>query len=140
VPEAQLNLLQRSFAFMRQLRKRATKIMGSKLWDTNRGTSALDNFENAARRHAPADNAPGFVHAAEDSAGLNLGPGHPGINRLFGPARHRHAADPFTREIAAACSGAMKPLSAASTASLRIAESRWLMVEEERRRASRFAR
>ena len=35
------------------------------------GASAVDDFEDAARRHARSDDAPGFVHAAEDQATVN---------------------------------------------------------------------
>jgi len=56
------------------------------------------------------------------------------------PVRIPYRFGPLTREMAAASSGGMKPLSAASIASLRIAESLWLIVEGESRRASRLAR
>jgi hypothetical protein len=62
-------------------------------------------------------------------------------NKTFGlfacPVRTPACLGPFTRKIAEAWSGEMNPLSAASIASLRMAESLWLIVEEDNRRCSR---
>ena len=54
------------------------------------------------------------------------------------PVRIPVRLTPLTREIALAVLGGMNPLSAASMASLRMADRRWLMVEDDNFRPSRL--
>lgn len=61
VAEAQLDLLQRSSAFVRQHSECAPEIMRSQLWYRDVSACSIDRLEDAARRHALCGDAPTFV-------------------------------------------------------------------------------